>query len=639
MKLLDSFRKEIEGLGDVRRAWFTTFNLGIPFFETHVLPVLLGSDQPANRMDYETMQQQMADRKIDLRVFCDLRMMDADQLKRTAIPVHGILPSRLALNGFGKDSLFHPKVIFLEDESGKMVLGAGSANLTVSGWGRNQEAFAFRTVSNNEQYQQIKRFFDPLTKSLGQNEVQPLGLRRKFVGTDEDWRFAHSFHKRNFLQQLMAETEADKLTVWSPYLSRDLAGLVGRIQEATGRKLRFRIVPDRIGNRHLRTVWTEALGKLQEGGVLSFHDYPSPRADEIEMTHAKLWLASGSQARLAVGSWNCTEPGTASFEQRNVEAGILLNVPPATTMFGGQLELTKKDFSTEESLNDEELIAPPYPLPFDLQVRFDWESGRYDVDGQLFEPVKGRPYLLRLPGVIKPIPLCWKVIRRMGAYPLESIAREVIDNEALLANHCYEVSRDGIVEYRGLILETGQDHRRAQGYDSLKDLLNDLINDVDPRSGGTARLRKVLKHNDVPEEELASSTLNEEGGSVSYFRLFHAFAQFRKRLRATPSMDELEKILFVYPGSLQELVVKVNEQIGATGNTVFNWFLLEEMHSLRAVALDAYEQNRARYAPITPPKAKWGSLKPKKHAVSLPPEISGKSRYMAELREACDYER
>lgn len=40
--------------------------------------------------------------------------------------------------------LFHPKVIFLEDIHGHMVLGAGSANLEYAGAKRNQEVFIFR---------------------------------------------------------------------------------------------------------------------------------------------------------------------------------------------------------------------------------------------------------------------------------------------------------------------------------------------------------------------------------------------------------------------------------------------------------------------------------------------------------------
>jgi len=310
VKLLDAFRQQVRVLGPLRRAWFTTFNLGIPFFETHVLPELLqgDADPPANRMDYENMQLQLAERDIDLRVFCDLRMMEADQLKRTALPVHGVLPRRLGLEGFGPESLFHPKVIFLEDKDGRMVLGAGSANLSVSGWGRNQEVFCFHTVSNNKQYQQIKRFFEPLFVGAGLSKE--LGVRRQFKGDDEGWRFAHSFEGESFLELLLADTQAERMTVWSPYFSLDLAGLIEKIRILADRKIDFAIVPDRVGNRHVRTKWSAAMGEMLDKGGLAFHDRPSPRADEIEMTHAKLWLAQGRRARLAVGSWNCTELGT-----------------------------------------------------------------------------------------------------------------------------------------------------------------------------------------------------------------------------------------------------------------------------------------------------------------------------------------
>ena len=197
MKLLNAFRNQLETLGPLKRAWFTTFNLGIPFFETHLLPALLAADPPVNRMDYENMQLQLAELGIDVRIFCDMRMMEADQLKRTAIPIHGILPSWL--ENFDQESLFHPKVIFLEDTNGNMVLGAGSANLSISGWGRNQEVFIFRPVSHNEQYQQIKRFFTPLAKTAGINITETFGVRRRFVGNDTDWRFVHSFEKASFL--------------------------------------------------------------------------------------------------------------------------------------------------------------------------------------------------------------------------------------------------------------------------------------------------------------------------------------------------------------------------------------------------------------------------------------------------------
>lgn len=641
MKLLDAFRRQVQGLGPIKRAWFTTFNLGIPFFESHVLPVLLETDLPANRMDYENMQLQLAQGGLDVRVFCDMRMMEADQLKRTAVPVHGVLPGRLGLDGFGRESLFHPKVIFLEDANGRMVLGTGSANLSVSGWGRNQEVFVFRAVSNDEQYKQVKRFFKPLLKAAGLGESQALRVRRLFAGNDLDWRFSHSFEKEDFLQLLLADAQTKQLTVWSPYFSRDLARLLKKVRDFTHADLTFSIVPDRVSNRYVRTKWTDAIGQMLKQGMLSFHDRPSPRAEEIEMTHAKIWLATGRRACLAIGSWNCTEPGSASFELRNVEAGILLNVPPSTCIVGSALKLGAKDFGSDELLKDEDLVAPPYPLPFELLVSFDWEKGRYDVRGRLHEEIKGAGYDLRLPGVQKRIALHWKLKRADGAWLLETIEEELADNEALLADHCYEVWREGGLEYRGLVQETGQNYRPSQGYDSLRDLLNDLVNEIEPGTSGVTRLRRVLRNNDVPDDEPITPDLSLDNSGLSYFRLFHAFEQFRQRLRDVNSRVELDRLLFVVPGSLQELVSKVNAHVAASdGSAVFNWFLLQEADSLHAQAQEAHTRTREKYARTAPPESeKWRSLKPNKRAVRLPREIRKNTQYMRQLRDACGYGR
>lgn len=639
MKLLNAFRDQVKALGPLRQAWFTTFNLGIPFFETHVLPVLLAVDPPVNRMDYENMQLQLAEDNIDVRVFCDVRMMEADQLKQTAIPVHGILPEWLG--SFIHESKFHPKVIFLQDIHGNMVLGAGSANLTISGWGRNQEVFMFRPVSLKEQYEQIKRFFAPLAKIANVNIAEVFRSPRRY-GNDTDWRFVHSFEKKNFLQQLFADISAVKLTVWSPYFSRDLAALLTKIKISNfaGKNLKYAIVPDRVSQRYIRTKWTRAIEQLMQDGILTFHDRPSPRSDYIEMTHAKLWLASGRQARLAIGSWNLTEPGCASLERSNIEAGILIGVPANTHIAGPVLCVEETDFGSEDLLDDEALEVEPYPLPFELQVCFDWEHCVYDVQGKLREKIYGEQYMLRLPGEKSQIPLCWRTRRSEDVWPLVPITLEVTDNEALLADHCYEVWRDGELVFRGLVQENGAAHRRAQCYDSLKDLLNDLINGVDSKNSPKPRLRKFLQEVD-PKDDGTETAGTTESDSLSYFRLFHAFEQLRKRLLEAPSMDKLEKLLFVYPGSLQELVQKVSAQLSASdGNVVFNWFLWQEVNSLQVVVRQAYAEHRAKYSRKVPPEnGKWASLRLKCREISLPPEISGNVQYMQKIQEMCGYVR
>jgi len=637
MKLLNAFREQVKALGPLKRAWFTSFNLGIPFFETHLLPAILAADPPLNRMDYENMQLQLSESNIDVRVFCDVRMMEADQLKRTAVPVHGILPG--FLEGFEQESLFHPKVIFLEDIHGNMVLGAGSANLSISGWGRNQEVFIFRRVSHIEQYQQIKRFFTPLAKTASIDTAEAFGIRRRFDGNDTDWRFVHSFEKSSFLQQLLEDTQSDQLTVWSPYFSRDLAALLSKISAFAGKNLKYAIVPDRAMQRFVRTEWSPAIGQLMQNGMLSFHDRPSPRSDNIEMTHAKLWLASGKKACLAIGSWNFTEPGCASLERSNIEAGILISVALNTKITGQDLCLGETDFGSEQLLEDEALQVESYPLPFELQVCFDWERRIYDVQGQLHKESEGSDYNLRLPGVKSQIPLRWKTRRSEGAWPLEPETFEVADNEALLADHCFEVWRDGQLKFRGLVQESGSSHRRAQGYDSLKDLLNDLINGEDPKTSTKPRLRPILRHDDLADEALDTSAA-DASDSLTYFRLFHAFEQLRKRLHEASSMDILEKLLFVYPGSLQELVQKVSTQLSALeGNAVFNWFLWQEVSSLQQVVQQAYAKHRAKYSRTSPPEnGKWRSLKLQCPEISLPPAISKNFQYMKQIREICGYE-
>lgn len=87
-------------------------------------------------------------------------------------------------------------MIFLQDTSGRIALGVGSANLSVSGWGRNQEVFLFREVSSNDQYQQISRFFTPLATAAGVDMTGVFDTRRRSYGDDQDWRFVHSFEKK-----------------------------------------------------------------------------------------------------------------------------------------------------------------------------------------------------------------------------------------------------------------------------------------------------------------------------------------------------------------------------------------------------------------------------------------------------------
>ena len=419
MKLLAELQKWVAGMGALRRAWFTSFNADVEFIETYVLPATLGANVPRNRLEYEQLQQELADKDIDFRVFCDPRFLEVNRVKRTCIPVCGVRPAR-ALERFSEASLFHPKVIYLEDDCGKRVIGAGSANLTLAGWGRNLEAFQFFEVTTYENYREIRRFFEQLC--LAADIRCELGDRRNFIAERENWRFVHSYQVEPFPKQLLAGARNTDLAVWSPYLARDLARFIGRLQAVAGTEgLRLHLVPDRIEGKYVRTEWSKELSQMKADGRLTFYDSCAARHPSTELCHAKLWKLPG---KLAVGSWNFTGPGSNSLRddrgnwsrENNVEAGFIIEDRHNwRDVCGRKLDLGAADCATPELLDKESLVVDPLP-PFDLHVSFDWHAQAYAFQGKWLGDGPRDGYSVRLPGVKDALPIAWNV-RRLPVQP------------------------------------------------------------------------------------------------------------------------------------------------------------------------------------------------------------------------------
>lgn len=625
MKLIEAFRQQLKEMGELKRVWLTTFNVNLGFVESHLLPAVLNMDPPRNRLDFEGFQAHLVEKDIDFRVFCDTRMLGADQYKRTAINVHGVSTRAL---GFTEQTLFHPKLIFLESKQGEMVLGAGSANLTVGGWGRNQEVFTFQRVCNNEQYRQIKVFFNKLTEPL----EPEFSWRTKLKPAEgPEWQFVHSFDKRTFLEHLMVQDRITSLQVWSPYLAADMPDLLGRLQEQSGNpELKVALVADRLEGRFFRTPWSKTLAACLETGALAFHKNPSAPDPLSEITHAKAWLCRSSEgSRLAIGSWNFTHAGTSSFEQRNIEAGIVLNFERNAGMLGAHLDVTEADFASEQLLAADRLEVPD-ELPFDLQVHYDWKRACFSVSGNWWVDNPCEGYWLKLPGVSEPILLHWRTRRQQGKWLLIPFEQVTPDNEAMLADHSYAVllRKKGPAVFRGIIVESDQSFRRVQGFESLKDLLDSLVAGVDPNSDTNTVLRACLRNSAGPDEEpMAPSPVNEQD-ALSYFRLFQAIEQYRERLRAASDIEQWE---FVHPGCLQELAAKARQQINDSPPSVFNWFLAHEVNSLHQLAAGLYRKANQR----KPGDELWSTLRVQ--TPRLPKELQRKLAYVRRVQKECGY--
>lgn len=635
MKLIAEFKKQIEQLSDLKYVWFTSFNISIEFIETYLLPAVLDMETPKNRLDYEYFQLALIEKNIDFRVFCDKRfMMQGNQNKRTAIPVHGISPARI--ESFSKDSLFHPKVVYLEDVNGKKIVGAGSANLTIGGWGRNQEVFCYYEVGTLEQYNSVKVFFQKLFENVG---VEcPLPIRRSFSG-NEGWSFVHSFQQETFLKQLFADVNTNHLAVWSPYFPKDLAGYIRNLKQTTGRNnLKIALVPDRVDGKYIRTPWSDELASLLKDQDVAFYDNPTKRHDNVELCHAKVWKVSG---KVAIGSWNFTGPGSNSLidddpvqdSSNNIEAGFLINDTHSwKDVVGEPVKLDPSDFASTALLNEENLKVPE-DLPFDIRVSYDWREQRYDFAGTWLQGDIDNKYSIKVPSVAKEIQLLWLAREKT----LQITTLLITNPMELLAEHRFEVIHNKKVIYRGLITETGLSFRRSQAFESLNELLAAVIFDVSTAPGDPIPFRIPAKENgDFPEDDLGEEgqgTMTQKYADISLFRLFRATNKYADDINSLKNMDELNQKVFSRPGCLVELIEKTMEKIKAPQPSVFNWFLAQEVNVLCKLA-DKKRRNLGN-SDNSLPKLRWEEL-----TVPLPRLPKGIQKpYIKLIQKECGYVR
>lgn len=630
MKLLAELQRQVAGMGTLRHAWFTSFNTDIEFVEAYVLPATLSANTPRKRLDYEQLQQELTDKGVDFRVFCDPRFLEIHRIKRSCIPVHGIRPVRAPDRWFSEASLFHPKVIYLEDRNGKRVIGAGSANLTLSGWGRNLEAFQFFEVTTYTNYKEIRQFFQWLCDAA---DIDcELGERPKFAAKQENWRFVHSYQEATFPEQLLADARNTDLAVWSPYLPRDLAAFIDRLQAAAGAEgLRVHLVPDRIEGKYLRTQWSEALSQMKAEDRLIFYKHPVTPHPNTELSHAKLWKVPG---KLAVGSWNFTGPGSNSLRDsqgqwspdNNVEAGFIIDDRHSWREICGQpLDIGADDCASSELLDQDALVVTPLP-PFDLHVSFDWNAQAYSFSGKWLHEGKRDGYSVRLPGVADAVVLAWNA-QRLPVQP----GLLKVDDSTLLRDRVFTVHHGDREVLRSLVSELNASSRRAQSFESLKDLLEALVQGDEPQSLHELPFRVALDSDTFPDEPQAAVPDPEapQGsdtpmrGGISYFRLFQSMLAYQQKLASFERLELLDQQVFSWPGCLLELVGKTQAELCKPGQEVFNWLLANEVHWLCGFA-QARRRSLVRGAKerkpgyMAAPLARWKEL-----AIELPVAPNG----------------
>ena len=378
----------------------TTFNLSAAFLEEQALPVVLGVEAKTVAARRAETHQRLG--ATPCSVFYDPtvppRLSGRYRFVARPVPMRG--------------RFFHPKLVVIagraEDDTTWVYLAVSSANLSLSGWGRNAESFGETWIHTQQQqtWGALDGFLAWLQARapLGEAEAEAdavarvraalarMPSRKRFrddgtapwSGTLYAQLYTSATHPdglASFLQMGRSRRPAE-LWAYSPYWS-----------EVAERAATFNAQ---------RTVLVPAL--CLDGAALGLaQDQAEELPDQVEVRrnaedvgtrfwHMKVyWVLHGSTAYTAVGSCNFTHAGLAG-RGGNAEAAIVFEADPEWLPDGDMAD--QADLALEP-LPEEEAPDPP---PVMIVVAFDWRSltWRWWLDAG----PRQRGFVLRLPGLV-----------------------------------------------------------------------------------------------------------------------------------------------------------------------------------------------------------------------------------------------
>jgi hypothetical protein len=604
------FREGLDKIGQVRRAWFTTFNLDIHFFERFIFPLLTGKDftQMQTPQDYESLSKSLdysgepADGRLELHLFYDYRKLEVStQAKLTTVQIHPVNIASISepkKNWFA-GGIFHPKVALLENTEGALWLMAGSGNLTLSGWSRNSECLAFEPIVSTTTARPVYHFFYALFRHIQNKNIvdaHPLirrlrygrGFRSKHNNISySDWTFLSSMEDSTLLEQLShAKNKNQDLFVWSPYFDARLDDLLNHIPGSLG-KIHLIPAPNHLGRIGISEATFE---KLKNKDSIQLMEDGS-RAPE-QFTHAKIWLCGNI---LAIGSWNCTRAGlNLKSAPRNMEAGIIYRLADdqAIELAHLSLKLTllaNPAFSTEKELEDD-LKSLLEDYTFALPLVLDWKELKIRMEGSVSSATRKKIFelgnVVLLPGLGRCNP---------------SDLNEGIDvrnaTTFLLKDRLYTFeSSDGKILYRGYLLESGLENRPVQGFRDLDDFLSGWI--MGRPENQTFRHSLNYKTDSGLADDFSEQTdaIFSTGFRNTWFAAFMAFDKIASRIiqvnrsglpKEQKSLEYI-RIGRVIPGNLTELRRHLQFVLDACLikekeiriSKVYLWFLIEKANAV-----------------------------------------------------------
>ncbi len=602
IKLYKHFVQEIGKMGRLKRAWFTTFNLDIGFFEKYILSALTGTafTELRNPYDYESFNKQLIndgqfteEDSLEVKVFCDYRAeMQTGRQKRTVVPVYKVNVADIGnapTNRFFQHGVFHPKVVLLQTYLDEYWIMVSSANLTFGGWSSNRESFYCSKITSTRNAREIAQFFAGFTQKIPDCKSHPLLEKLqtgRFGNEDSGWKFVSSFGSNTFADEMTSGGGSRTLTVWSPYFSTELPTILEELR-AKGYDS-IQIIPAKTGAQRIRLTEQTHQQSIAIKGVQFRQDVLPPSLQAV-FVHGKVWLTPD---QLAIGSWNMTRGGmnTSKAGKNNVEAGVILRIKPKQyqeiTDRHKTKPLSSPILSTQDELDKEkEDLLDPFTVVTDLVI--DWDTLKIRLQ---------RPSYDQLIQVVSPSD--WIKLPSLGKLKIYALRDGISIRgcyEDFLRDRYYEIERmTGEILFRGYLLETGLMSRPVNSFPSIDDYLKGWVSAMPETKTDWHRPAYSIEEEYGDDFSADTKRILFSADQNAWFTSFQAFESMVERLRNAALMSlkdrkpELKKIGRVLPGSLAELrkhlveLLELYQQEPSSfkKSPIYLWFLIEKSNQV-----------------------------------------------------------
>ena len=549
----------------------TTFNLNGQFLEEQALPAILGVEAPTAVARNAELHKQLA--QTDCTVFYDPTAYTgiSGKFRYVARPV--------PLRG----RLFHPKLVIIagrsEDGTTWVYLAVSSANLTLSGWGRNAESFGETWIHTRTQqaWHGLDRFLAWLQgyyADLGGEpdrreavavvraalDRMPNGYRFRNDDT-KPWSgtlYAHFYSSvvnteglPSFLKMGRSRRPAE-LWVYSPYWG-SVSEMVGEFDAE-----RTAVVPAMRADRK-----ATGLSKSQHDALTDIAEVwrnETERQDGRFWHMKAYWIRYGERIYTAVGSCNFTEAGLVG-EGGNVEAMLVFEVEDIDPEWPEESDTVSLEDLSEQPTDEEEA---PEPVPLVIVVAYDWQSEgwRWFLDADASQD----DFQLSLPGLT-----AFRIVPGPGECrgdPPGFPARYTVTYTQ--AQHAE------LREWQGQVIELHLDHtRRTYGKPlSASDILEIWrlhvhTGDTRPRNGAG---------DDDEDDDGVETDVPAAFDAVNLYDLYRAMRALRSRLAELESEPQALRALLL--GRSDSVMALARLAAGDGEAPVVRYLVLRELSSI-----------------------------------------------------------